>query len=122
MDVPEEELYKELKQQHDKKKRKEILTVELNPIIYVRNVPSTDFYLILQGTVMVCTGQEGFFLELGPFNYLGVDALLKEEYLPDFSAKIINKARLLRIKKSDYRLMVSNHKNVKRAQQQHTHK
>lgn len=45
-------------------------------------------------------------VELGPFNYLGLEALTKNgddsegdvaSYKPDFSAKVINKARLLKI-------------------------
>ena len=47
MEVPEEQLMKELKKIEDKRKRKEILEHDLNPILYVRNVPSEDFYLIL---------------------------------------------------------------------------
>ena len=80
----------------------------LNPILYVRNIPSEFFFLILSGTVVVCSGQEGFFIELGPFNYLGIDALVKpaQEYLPDFSAKIINKARLLKITRDQYQKML----------------
>ena len=44
-------------------------------------------------------------IKLGPFNYLGMDALTtpnKDVYQPDFSAKVINKARLLRIRRSAY--------------------
>lgn len=80
----------------------------LNPILYVRNIPSEFFFLILSGTVVVCSGQEGFFIELGPFNYLGIDALVKpaQEYLPDFSAKVINKARLLKITRDQYQKML----------------
>lgn len=47
MDVPEEEIFSEQKKIKDKKKRNRILTTEINPILYVRNVPSEDFYLIL---------------------------------------------------------------------------
>ena len=81
------------------------LKSELNPILYVRNVPSDSFYLILQGNVVVCSGQEGFMVKLGPFNYLGIDAITNsnnEAYLPDFSAKVINKARLIRIRRSTF--------------------
>jgi hypothetical protein len=84
----------------------------LNPILFVRNVPSDSFYLILQGTVAVCSGQEGFMVKLGPFNYLGLGALQsvfsqprrekRQPYIPDYSAKIINKARVLRVKVEDY--------------------
>jgi hypothetical protein len=76
----------------------------LNPILYTRNVPSENFYLILQGNVIVCSGNEGFMVKLGPFNYLGIDALTKEEgtFVPDFSAKVVNKARVLRINRGQY--------------------
>lgn len=75
----------------------------LNPILYVRNMPSEYFHLILQGAVVVCSGKEGFMVELGPFNYMGLESLNnKDLYKPDFSAKVINKTRLLRIKQSNY--------------------
>ena len=43
-------------------------------------------------------------VKLGPFNYLGIDALTKEEgtYVPDFSAKVVNKARVIRINRGQY--------------------
>ena len=49
-------------------------------------------------------------VKLGPFNYLGVDSLIKEAgtYVPDFSAKVINKARVLRITRSQYEKVVKN--------------
>lgn len=88
----------------------------LNPILFVRNVPADSFYLILSGIVMVCSGSEGFLVELGPFNFLGLDALTsaaltdednRPQYMPDFSAKVINKARLLKIKRSHFQRLVS---------------
>ena len=78
----------------------------LNPILYMRGVPATSFYLILQGNVVVCSGQEGFYVKLGPFNYIGLESLTKSSkdtpYVPDFSAKVINKARVLMINKDQY--------------------
>jgi hypothetical protein len=44
----------------------------INPILYVRGVKSDAFYLILTGKVMICSGNEGFLLELNPFNYMGI--------------------------------------------------
>ena len=43
-------------------------------------------------------------VKLGPFNYLGVEALTKEEgkYVPDYSAKVVNNARLLKITRKQY--------------------
>lgn len=83
----------------------------LNPILFVRNVPADSFYLILSGTVMVCSGIEGFLVELGAFNFLGIEALAAHtneiRYLPDFSAKVINKARLLKVKRSNFQKLVN---------------
>lgn len=85
----------------------------LNPILFVRNVPADSFYLILSGIVMVCSGSEGFMIELGPFNFLGIEALTTAnddkggKYLPDFSAKVINKARLLKIKRNHFKKIMN---------------
>ena len=35
----------------------------VNPILYTRGLPSEDFYLILSGKVVVCSGNEGFMIE-----------------------------------------------------------
>lgn len=69
----------------------------INPVLYVRGVPSEDFYLILTGKVMICSGNEGFLLEQQPFNYMGTECLTNDNYVPDFSAKVIGKAKLLKI-------------------------
>ena len=42
-----------------------------NPILFTRGLPSSDFYLILQGHVTVCSGNEGFMVQQSAFNYLG---------------------------------------------------
>jgi CRP-like cAMP-binding protein len=62
----------------------------------------------------VCSGLEGFFVELSSFNYFGVDALLNDNYIPDFSAQAIEKTRLLRVKRLDFRKAISNIKNFNR--------
>ncbi len=79
--------------------------------IYVKNQPSDEFYLILKGKILVCSGQEGFFIELSSFNFLGMEALLNDRYQPDFAAKAIEKSRLLKIKRIDYRKALFNVKN-----------
>lgn len=84
----------------------------INPILYMRGVPSDSFYLILTGKVMICSGNEGFFLEQGAFNYMGVECLTNDNYVPDFSAKIIGKAKLLKIKRVDYKKQASNIHNL----------
>lgn len=80
----------------------------INPILYVRGIPSDSFYLILTGRVMICSGNEGFFLEQGAFNYMGVECLTNDSYVPDFSAKIIGKAKLLKINRIDYKKSMIN--------------
>ena len=47
MTIPEEDLYQDIKKENAAKKHTEILTTDINPIIYHRNVPSDEFYLIL---------------------------------------------------------------------------
>jgi hypothetical protein len=75
----------------------------INPILYIRGVANDSFYLVLSGKVMICSGNEGFFLEQGPFNYMGVDCLTHDNYVPDFSAKVLGKAKLLKITRAEYR-------------------
>lgn len=78
-----------------------------NPILYTRAVDSDTFYLILSGKVNVCSGNEGFMITQGAFNFLGAEALVRDDYKPDFSAKVIGKARLLRITRLQYRKAIS---------------
>lgn len=52
---------------------------------------------------MICSGNEGFYVELGNFNYMGSECLINDNYIPDFSAKVIGNAKLLQISREDYR-------------------
>ena len=83
-----------------------------NPVLYVRGTRSDSFYLILSGKVMICTGNEGFMVEQGAFNYMGVDCLTNDNYVPDFSAKVIGKVKLLKITREDYRKSLSHINNI----------
>lgn len=40
-----------------------IMSKLVNPVLFTRGVPTSDFYLILSGKVMVCSGNEGFMIE-----------------------------------------------------------
>ena len=62
---------------------------------------------------MICSGNEGFFLEQGAFNYMGVEAITNDHFIPDFSAKIIGKAKLLKISRDDYRKKLAEMKKIK---------
>ena len=75
----------------------------INPILYARGVPNENFYLILDGKVSICSGNEGFLLEQSSFNYMGTECLTNDYYKPDFSAKVIGKAKLLKINRVAYR-------------------
>ena len=83
----------------------------INPIIYTRGVYNENFYLILDGKVSVCSGNEGFLLEQGPFNYMGTECLTNDYYKPDFSAKVIGKAKLLKVSRVAYRKALSKYSN-----------
>ena len=74
----------------------------MNPVIYHRGIRSEYFYLIITGHVCISSGNEGFIAEKGPFEFLGVQCLESATYLPDFSCKILNNARLLRVSRQDY--------------------
>ena len=88
---------------HDDVLNNEEMDNLVNPILYVRGVASDCFYLILAGRVMICSGNEGFFVEQGAFNYMGVECLTNDNYVPDFSAKVIGKAKLLKVTRDEYR-------------------
>ena len=62
---------------------------------------------------MICSGNEGFFLEQGAFNFMGEEAITKDNFIPDFSAKIIGKAKLLKISRKDYRKKLAEIKNIR---------
>lgn len=70
--------------------------------------------MIIQGKVTVLSGSEGFVIGLNSFNYLGVEALLNDKYSPDFTAEVTQYARLLKIKRLDYRKAISSTLNFRR--------
>ena len=78
-----------------------------NPVLITRGVESNAFYLILSGKVEVTCGNESFMIVQSAFNYLSAEAMTRDDYVPDFSAKVIEQARILRIRRSDYRRAIS---------------
>ena len=42
---------------------------------------------------------------------MGVESITNDNYVPDFSAKIIGKAKLLKISRADYRKKIADIKN-----------
>lgn len=51
---------------------------------------------------MVESGTEGFIVQLSTFSYFGLDALLNDTYIPDFTARVSKYARVLKVKRLDY--------------------
>ena len=82
--------------------------------LYERGVASDEFYLVLAGKVIVMSGEEGFIVQLSTFSYFGLDSLIFDNYVPDFSARVSRHARLLKIKRLDYRKAISSYNNFNR--------
>lgn len=79
--------------------------------LYSKGEASDDFYLILQGKVIVESGSEGFLVQLSTFSYFGLDSLLNDQYIPDFTARVAKYARLLKIKRIDYMRAIASVEN-----------
>ena len=90
-----------------------------DPILYQRGVPSDHFTLILSGKVMVYSGHEGFMITQSSFNYLGDQALTRDDFKPDFSAKVVENSRILRITREKYREALSSLQQTKNVQRRH---
>jgi hypothetical protein len=45
---------------------------------------------------------------------MGIEAITNDNYTPDFSAKIIGNAKLLKITRADYRKKLADVKNMRR--------
>ena len=72
-------------------------------LLYMAGQPSDRFALVLQGQVRIFAGSEDFESELGPWSYIGQNALVKEGYVPDFRAYTCGGSRVLTITRADYK-------------------
>mmetsp|Transcript_3544 Transcript_3544/g.6716 ORF Transcript_3544/g.6716 Transcript_3544/m.6716 type:complete len:692 (-) Transcript_3544:69-2144(-) len=82
--------------------------------IYQMGAPSENFCLILDGVVEIRAGRDGFKSEVGRWSIVGTGAitLTKDQilsdyksldpFIPDFSAKVMENARVLRISRKAY--------------------
>lgn len=71
--------------------------------LYQRGVQSHYFTLVLQGKVDIQSGMEGFKSEGGPFTYMGLTALKTDNFVPDFTARVLHSnCQVLRIKRKQY--------------------
>ena len=112
-DIAQENMLNEFNRVKMQQYAQEALNFDINPVICERNIPLKDFYLLLSGNVTICSGMDCMLTDMKFFEYIGSDSLLKETYIPDFSAKVINHAKLLKISKKEYTGAISDIKNIK---------
>jgi len=74
-------------------------------LLCCRAQPCGFAYLMLQGRVKVTAGAEAFKTEFGPWTILAPRSLLADGYEPDFTATVVEHARLLLISSTSYRLL-----------------
>jgi metal transporter CNNM len=72
-------------------------------LLYRAGEPSDVFTLVLQGQVKIFAGSEDFESELGPWSYIGQNALITDPYVPDFRAYSCGGTRVLKIARADYK-------------------
>ena len=72
-------------------------------LLYRAGEPSDVFTLVLQGQVKIFAGSEDFESELGPWSYIGQNALITDPYVPDFRAYSCGGTRVLTIARADYK-------------------
>jgi metal transporter CNNM len=85
-------------------------------LICRRASPCNFAYLVLQGRVRVVAGAEGFKTEFGPWTLLAAKSLVsKGDYCPDFTANVVEHARLLLISSNGYRQLVRAAEDMRRA-------
>ncbi len=62
------------------------IDVQVSQVLVSKGKASDEFFLVLQGKVEVVSGSEGFTVQLSTFSYFGLDALLTDNFNPDFTA------------------------------------
>ena len=73
---------------------------ELPP--YQKGEASSWCTVVLQGRLHVVCGSEGFESDRGPWTVLGAPCLRRPSYIADFTARVMEPSRLLRIHKEAY--------------------
>ena len=58
--------------------------------------------VVLQGRLHVVCGSEGFESDRGPWTVLGAPSLRQQNYVADFTARVMEPSRLLQIHRDDY--------------------
>lgn len=84
-------------------------------LICRRASPCKVAYLVLQGRVRVVAGAEGFKTEFGPWTLLAARSLEEEDYSPDFTATVVEHARLLLLSSNMYRQLAMAAKDINSA-------
>lgn len=80
--------------------------------IFVENMPGESLYLIVSGTVriskMISEGEEKTLIVLGPDDFFGEMAII-DGAARSATARVIENAHLLALKKADFELLCKNH-------------
>jgi len=79
----------------------EIKWLETN-IIFKKGNKSKNFVLILSGKVEIYSGRENFMSIASSFTPIGQNALLKANYVPDFTAVVVEATKYLQISFKSY--------------------
>jgi hypothetical protein len=66
-----------------------------------------ELILILKGKVLIKSSDGNFKIELGAFKFFGIDSILRDHFVTDFSAYVPEYTRILRIKRVDYLKAIS---------------
>ena len=103
-----------MKSKNEKQFTKEAVHQDLDPVLCKRNLALNDFYMLLSGKVTICSGKDQLLTDMKQFEWFGEKALSVEEYIPDFSAKVISHATLLKISKQDYISVISDKRNMRK--------
>lgn len=89
------------------------MSSDVSPILCVRNQILPYFYLLLSGKVTICSGKDQLLTDMKSFEWFGEQALSPDNFTPDFSAKVIHRATLIRISKEDYLAVISDKTNLR---------
>lgn len=102
------DVFKIFAEENLKKLLSQSLVVDINvqdgedTFIYKKGVEDENFTLVLHGKLEVCSGEDKFLSESGPWSFLAVRALSSPSFVPDFSARVLANCKLLRINKKDF--------------------
>mmetsp|Transcript_73347 Transcript_73347/g.122521 ORF Transcript_73347/g.122521 Transcript_73347/m.122521 type:complete len:715 (+) Transcript_73347:68-2212(+) len=85
----------------------DVQKVQQGCFVYVSGIPASYCCLLLHGRLQVRSGNENFTTEIGPWRMLASNALTDDNYIPDFTAKVIAPARIFIVARKDFQTIPS---------------